>query len=323
MTRVIITFCLIIASHVVFDVSWVVSAGAAERLEKKGDFMWKDKAGTLRSAVQVLYYMPAQLTAQKTAPLVVFPGISRKGRRSLDIWKAHADLFGFAVIVPLFDEHDFPGRQYTTGGMLQRKQGVSKPAQWLFSSVDSLVTDVKVQLGIRAVGYHVFGHSAGGQFAHRLRLFGGADAQLVVVANAGWYTLLTAHKAFPYGLAGIPAYDNRSLTIALSNPLLLMLGDQDNNPNHRVLAKDQDAMEQGEHRFARGQFFFVAAKHAASDLSIDFNWEVRVVPGVAHSERRMAEASAPFIARFNQCVDRRSLALCLHNKELTGISNER
>lgn len=130
-------------------------------------------------------------------------------------------------------------------------------------------------------------------------------ANRIVCGNAGWYTMpdIPPKHRFPYGLGGFPAeLIDRSADTAggtehaaaasfVQTPLLLLLGDQDTDPTKprpEIWNNSPEASEQGPHRFARGQAFFEAGQRAADQLKVKLNWELKVVPGVAHHGGAMA-----------------------------------
>ena len=53
--------------------------------------------------------------------------------------------------------------------------------------------------------YHVFGHSAGGQFAHRFLMFKpNSRLDKMVASGSGWYTVPNLDFNFPYGFKKSP-----------------------------------------------------------------------------------------------------------------------
>ena len=58
--------------------------------------------------------------------------------------------------------------------------------KWAFSTIEHLFDEMRVD----QASYVLFGHSAGGQFAHRMALFRpDSRASVIVAANPGWYTM--------------------------------------------------------------------------------------------------------------------------------------
>jgi hypothetical protein len=77
--------------------------------------------------------------------------------------------------------------------------------------------------------------------------------------------------------------------------LIVMLGEDDTNPHHKHLPRSPQANAQGRHRFERGQNFYQTAKKQAAELHASFHWELVTVPGVAHSDSKMAAAALRYL----------------------------
>ena len=75
-------------------------------------------------------------------------------------------------------------------------------------------------------------------------------------------------------------------------PLVILLGENDTNPNSSSLRKTEEAMRQGEHRYARGKYFYTTAKSKAEELNLQFNWKIFTVQNVGHSNDGLAPAAA-------------------------------
>ncbi len=82
---------------------------------------------------------------------------------------------------------------------------------------------------------------------------------------------------------------------ALSKNVLLLLGDKDNDPNHKSLRRTPEAMQQGQHRFARGLSYHAIGKEQAERYAVRYGWTVQVASGVAHSNGLMAKAAASIV----------------------------
>ncbi len=72
---------------------------------------------------------------------------------------------------------------------------------------------------------------------------------------------------------------------------MILLGDQDTDPDHSSLNRSEGAMRQGPHRFSRGKSFYKSAKAVAEENGWEFGWTLRVIKGVAHSNDGMASGS--------------------------------
>lgn len=241
----------------------------------------------------------ARACAAKPCPLVIaMHGVTRNAFQTRDNWLDLAEKHGLIVVAPYLDRERFPTRLYQQGGVV----GEPDRAKWLYHSIERLYDHLVATRRAEPGGYILFGHSAGAQFVHRMVLaLPEARYRLAVIGNAGFYTLPTeAGPAggfpFPYSLQGTPITEAERAK-ALQRPLIVMLGDQDIDPNHYQLNNSKGARAQGPHRFARGQFFFAAAEAEAKRLGVPFGWKLIVVPGVDHDNTRMSAAAAAEIFR--------------------------
>lgn len=247
-------------------------------------------ADPLPASISVSTYAPPACAAKPCPLLIAIHGMGRNAKGARDAWKAAADRAGFLVLAPHFDKDQFPSRRFQQAGV----RGEPDKAKWTFALVERLFDAARASGRVAGNGYTLFGHSAGAQFVHRMvLLMPEARIATAVVANAGYYTLpaVADARAYPYSLKGTSAVD-ATLAAAFAKPMLVMLGDQDTDPNHRQLNKSRGAEEQGATRFARGEHFMVAARDEARRLGVALRWREVVVPGVAHQQGGMAKAAA-------------------------------
>lgn len=258
----------------------------------KSQFEFVDTKGDPARPVTVWMFVPDG--CDHACPLqFVMHGVKRNGEEYLDNWVEFAKARRFIVVAPEFTRKYFPhDDDYSLG----RSTREPDPAKWAFAVPEHLFDELKMRYGFAAPSYRMFGHSAGGQFVHRLHLFNpGHRADPIIAANPGWYTLPewgignTVYR-FPYNTIG-SRVDAVRAREALSRPFLLMLGREDTDANDPSLNKSAGANEQGRDRLVRGEYFFTAATLAANRLSAIFQWQKLYVDGVGHDNARMAAAA--------------------------------
>jgi hypothetical protein len=227
------------------------------------------------------------------SPIVfVMPGVKRDGKTERDAWAPHSRKDGFLVLVPEFPEDEYPGEAYQQGNLRDRKGKPLPPEEWTFSIIERLFDQAKVLTGSRVDKYYLYGHSAGGQFVHRFVLFmPKARYARAIAANPGFYTFPTQDVEYPYGLKGAPGAGPFD-TAVLGRDFVLMLGAADTNRNDPHLRKTPQADAQGLTRFERGKNYFRAATDLAKEAGAAFNWRLVTVPGVGHSEPKIAVSAA-------------------------------
>lgn len=278
--------------------SWLISGPAsAELAPGTGSFVYVDTANHPDKPVTVWYHRP-EGTDSNVPVVFVMHGVKRNGATYRDNWIALADANKFLVVVPEFSKKAFPGSWRYNMGNVFRAAGGRKPAdEWAFTFIENIFEALRREHELTAQKYDIFGHSAGAQFVHRMVLFmPGARIRTAIAANAGWYTMVDPNVAMPYGLAETET-GAAQIRDALGTRLIVLLGEADNNPNHRYLRRSSEAMAQGAHRFERGQKFFATARQRAESTGARFAWQLETVPGVGHSNRKMAPAAAELLGR--------------------------
>ncbi|MEP5938372.1 MAG: hypothetical protein ABJ239_08605 [Erythrobacter sp.] len=253
-------------------------------------FEFSDWAGP---DLPVWTYVPDTIDRKNAPILFVMHGARRDPERYRDQWIDEADRGGFIIVAPEFSRQDFAGSLgYNLGAMYDSETGeLRDEGRWGFSAIEPIFDDVVRRLNGKQSRYTIFGHSAGSQFVHRFLMMKPDNrAKRYLAANAGWYTFVDEKIEFPFGLGGtlVAQEDLRKI---LAKDVVILLGDQDIDTEHKSLNRSEGAMLQGQHRFARGQAFYDAAKNLADKNSWDFGWSLRVIPSVAHSNRGIAAGS--------------------------------
>ena len=88
------------------------------------------------------------------------------------------------------------------------------------------------------------------------------------------------------------------MTRLFGRPLVVLLGEDDTRRSSN-LRKNAAADRQDANRFERGQSYFAAARREAERRGAAFNWRLRTVPNVGHSNAGMAGPAASLIAAAN------------------------
>lgn len=267
--------------------------------------------------VAVYYYRPRNLH-EHSPVLIVLPGAGRNAWDYRDHWVAVAERSGVLVLSPHYPESRYPRFwNYNLAGMIadvaidpeaKAVAGyriVTDRQRWLFDDIDRIFDRAMAATGLQTRRYDVFGHSAGGQFLHRLALFADEDSRVdrILASNSGWYTVPDADARFPYGLAEAPI-QNPQLVRAFARRLVVFLGGSDDaNEKRGDLVRSPETDRQGVHRLARGKHFHAHASRTAARMGVAFNWTLVVVPGVGHDARGMAEAAAKYLYGYTAKIE--------------------
>lgn len=229
--------------------------------------------------------------------LFVHHGVGRNGRDYRDFWQPHVDAAGVLAIAIEFPEASFPEYLWYNFGNLHHADGTPNPReQWTFGIGPRLFQTLLDQGITTAERYGLFGHSAGGQYVHRMLSFGFRDRVAVAVsANAGTYAMPDLTTAWPWGL-GATEVTADALRALLTFPLTIMAGTADTKTTGRFFPKGAKSMKQGPTRHARAHTYFRLGQAAAAELGVPLAWRVMDVPDVGHDGRLMSDAAAPVIA---------------------------
>lgn len=268
------------------------------------EFEIDDPAALSGVAVRVFAHRPENY-APDGPILIVLHGYKRNAVTYRKNWIAHAERLGALLLAPEFSQAAFPGpRAYEVGNMRTVDRRSYLPREkWSYGLVERLFEQVRDAVGSTRAGYWLYGHSAGGQFVHRLALFQeNARFEVAIAANAGAYTLARAGERFPYGLDRIPDLEQVQEQ-AFPRRLVVMVGEKDTDITNAMLLRSEEAMRQGPHRYARGLYFHDDAQTEARRMMLPFNWDVVSVPGVGHSNKGMAKAAAEWLALYAEGRD--------------------
>jgi hypothetical protein len=261
-------------------------------------FIYQNENLNTGRPITVYSYLPSNYK-DSSPVLFVMHGSSRTAKKYRDDWINIAEQHNALLLVPHFSrENGFPvDDQYNMGNMfdMDSQENLLAPnpeSEWSYSLIDPIFNYVVDKMKNKSSGYLIYGHSAGSQFLHRL-IFFKPDAKIkkAVCANAGWYTMPDFEQVFPYGLKETQC-TAAALRKVFAKKVTILLGDQDTDPNHRSLRRTPEAMKQGVHRFQRGHTFYEVCQQMAAELGVELNWDLQIVPGVAHSNSKMAPAAA-------------------------------
>lgn len=263
---------------------------AGEFISGKGKFEYSLPFDGSEKRIPVYYNVPKKSDAN-TPVLFVMHGTNRDADRYRNEWSTYAERYNFIVVAPEFSRSQFPGANgYNLGNLFTAEDGKWQGlARSPYSVIEPLFDEFRAKSGVGREKYYIYGHSAGAQFVHRF-VYMVPDARLekAIAANAGWYTMPDLSIQWPYGLGGT-GLSQENLDRLLAAPLVVLIGEKDNNPNHKSLRTTTEANTQGAHRFERGRTFFETGRLVAGDK--EFGWQIGRVPGARHKNSQMAPAA--------------------------------
>jgi dienelactone hydrolase len=237
-------------------------------------------------------YRPAR--HQPNDPVVVVEhGMMRNGDDYRDFWIDAAEKHGLLIVAPTFPDEPFPKPEGYNKGLVVSADGAIAPReQWLYAVPERVLEALRAGGVIDRPVIRIFGHSAGGQFVHRmLATEGGALFAAAMASNPGWCTLPTLERRFPEGLAGL---DRDALARWLAYPMIIFAGYRDTVTDHPNLPAQAEALAQGPHRYARAHFMLDFARTEANGLGVPCNWHLITVGGIGHDGAAMSRAGAAY-----------------------------
>lgn len=246
--------------------------------------------------LKVWHYRP-RVPATDAPVVFVMHGVKRDAEYYRDTWKEAAERFGFLLLCPEFPARTYPRKAYQLGNLVDEDRRPLPEEEWTFKAIERLFDSVKEATGNVSERYSIYGHSAGGQFVHRLAMFlPEARYETAIAANTGWYTMPTfSGKRFPYGLRRSGNSPQR-IKKAFDRRLVVLLGERDTDAEDPHLRQSAGARKQGANRLERGRAFYDTAIREAEKLGVGLKWELRTVPEAAHFDPRMMPAAARIIS---------------------------
>ena len=275
--------------------------------------------GRINDRIKVHYYLPDGLRSDSRVLLIV-PGTGRNSYEYRNEWLGAARKKNILIAALGYPEDQYDFAAYHMGGVMKNLTIENLPADisgvirlndddikfdantdkkdWLFSDFDRLFVLLRTMIGLTTDRYDIFGHSAGAQILHRLALFHPKSrADMIVAANAGFYTLPDLTRPLPTGLDGT-GITKAELVDAFTANLTLLLGENDDGEDAGgILLRTPTIDEQGQGRLSRGRYFYKTGQEQAAALDSPFRWRLKTVPGVGHDFRAMSRAAHDILYR--------------------------
>ena len=137
--------------------------------------------------------------------VIVQHGASRNGAEYCAAWIPAAERHGLLIVAIMFAKDAWPDAVTYNNGHVLDEDGRIRPREVWSQAIPGRVFALLREAGVtRRDKTYLWGHSAGGQFVHRLLATQPHDIfEVVGAANSGWYTLPTLDLHYPDGLGGI------------------------------------------------------------------------------------------------------------------------
>lgn len=266
-----------------------------------GSFQFVDPGSN--HPITVWFCRPPALTSDTGIVFVMHGSESRTALQVCGLAAPYLETLNAIVLAPQFAEEYYPGDAYMFGDMTDAAGKMLPKSAWALTAIERLFDVVRDDLKLNRTEYDIVGYSGGAQFVHRLTLFvPEARFRRAVAASGARYAMPSWLEKFPYGLVDSPI-DRAALRRALSRDLVVLLGDRDvdditnRDTTDQTTGRVAASRTQGTTRFARGLRFFAMATDEAVALGVPLRWQLRIVPGVAHSAPPMVRAALELLSR--------------------------
>lgn len=266
----------------------------AEALARPGRaaIPWTDPACDPARPLTLHCYRAEGYTPDRPVVLVQH-GMGRNGDEYRDFWIPAADRHGLLIVATTFGKDAWPEAEHYNNGLVLDAAGRPRPRDSWAYAIPLRVFAALREAGIaRRARAYLFGHSAGGQFGHRLMSTQSHDAlEQVTIGNPGWYSLPRLDVPFPAGLGGIGLTDQDVVRL-LAFPMTILAGDRDIETSGPSLPSQPEAIAQGPHRFARAHNYLAVGQAEAAKRGVPCNWRLVPVAGIGHDGRAMSRVAA-------------------------------
>jgi len=286
-----------------------------------GSFSVKGGKNKENNTVNVFYHKPKGFN-EHSQVLIVIPGAGRNADDYRDSWISASEKYNTLILSPSYKEKEYDFAAYHLGGIIENIKFLKAPKQekynnrmvfkiddkdlsfsknydsksFIFEDFDRIFDNAVRALNTKQTQYDIFGHSAGGQIAHRLAVFKpNTKVNRILASNSGSYTVPSLQEKLPFGTLDA-LLSKRHLKEAFSENLVLFIGEKDNeNETGGMILHSPDVNKQGLHRLSRAHYFYDESKKMAAELGLEFNWQLKIVPNVGHNYRLMGQAAASYL----------------------------
>ncbi|MCL2413930.1 MAG: hypothetical protein FWC94_01590 [Bacteroidales bacterium] len=249
--------------------------------------------------INVHYFIPSQGDIDTMRVVMAMHGALRNGAFNVSQWTNLAERGGFIVIAPEFPRDEWSVNMYQFGNVFTDSTFtvVNPKEKWAYNAVEAIFDYFLKTTGNRSEKYFINGHSAGGQFVHRMVLaMPNNRIKFAVASNPSSWThayvdgVVDAQGnvfGWPFSIKDSPFTDEETIKRYLAFPMVIQLGTADTSTTAHDLDRSIGAQATGTNRYCRGIAFFDSMKQLARDMNTPFNWQRVDVEGIGHSGRGM------------------------------------
>lgn len=252
---------------------------------------------TARFDPEQRYFLYVPGSGGRQAPIFVsVHGLSRNASKHAKRFAPYCEAHNAVLVAPVF--HKRRAADYQRLGRPGRGSRADKV-------LESILEEVTQLTGASSGPIHLFGFSAGAQFAHRFAMAYPHRVARVVVAAAGWYTFPDAGQRFPYGIRAGRALEGVHFDpeAFLQVPITVIVGEQDNT-TAGLRRTERVNRQQGTSRVERSRNWVNAMQAAARAHHLTPLVRLESIPGGNHSFTKLMKtdglAGRVFAALFDE-----------------------
>jgi poly(3-hydroxybutyrate) depolymerase len=228
---------------------------------------------SLQEPVQAIVLAHGSIPSQETA-------LDRAtGYAQLAPWVNAANRYGMILVAPAFDRINFWNHRELEGEIV---------------SADTFVLRILATYEARMNNFdrkiYLYGHSAGGQFAHRFAVTHPQRLYSLVVSAAGNYARPDDEIPWPFGRDGSPNPDGFATITNL--PIAVVVGGNDIYPDGMG-----GEYQKGENRIERGYYWVQEMGRLAQSTGVQPRINFVEVPGVPHDTVGLTQTAVQYLLR--------------------------
>ena len=271
--------------------SAIPALGATQVPSGRWSFIFTDQKGRADRPIRVYTYRGKKCDSD-CPMLFLMSGEKRNAYDYLAMWDYVADRNNLILVAPEFLNDRWPKSAGYQLGDVAEKQNAERTS---YAAIEHLFDEIRTT----QKDYMIFGHSAGAQFVQRMAFLRPDNrASVMVLGNPGWYLMPEWRKdkgavAYPHSLVDspMPASDD-AVRKALAKRVILLVGDNDAEPDSENLNANAAGKKLGESRTERGENFFKAATTAAGELGVKLGWQLAEMPPTVQDAQGVSRAAS-------------------------------
>lgn len=214
-------------------------------------------------------YIPASRPAARI--VVLMHGISENACELVLRFASQAEEAGAVLVAPLMRRAVFGQYQQ----LIDPRRGIRSDL-----ALEDILHSVRLDIGLDAAPFDIFGFSGGGQFAHRFALLHPRAVRSCVVVAPGWFTFPDDRAPYPEGLARVPdCLPPLDEAAVCTIPFHVIVGDQDIIRDATLRRSARLDRQQGRTRLERVERWHQAMRNWGADPRSS----LMILPKLRHS----------------------------------------